>query len=90
MSSVSNFSYGYAPAITTNLPVSPSIKTLPGVPVIPNNLCPSDSCAATTSAKLPPFTHDVNFAVLYHSLVAVAISPAMLRSVDANTASMYE
>jgi len=57
---------------------------------MPNNLCPSDSCAATMLARLPSLTHDVNLAVLYPSLVAVAIRPATLRSVDANTALIYE
>jgi len=52
-----NFSGGYAPGISTNLPVFLSIITLPGVPETPNNCLHSLDWLFTSSVYLPSSIH---------------------------------
>gem|GEM_PF-1950127 len=77
-SSCTNFSRGNAHGIATNLPVSVSTITLPGVHLMPNNDCHSFICSWTLPVYFPLSRHVVKFAALIPSFPASSIIASLL------------
>jgi len=74
--SSSNFSIGYAHAISVNVHFSLSIITFPGVPVTPNNCHPSCVLCVIFDINLSEFIQVVNLDSLIHNSFAKAVAPA--------------